>query len=143
MHNQHTKISNAKSYNCIFTYSQESVKITLLEFFSTHTLQLHLLLAVNNIVQHYKLPTHSDLAFYSNWSNLNSCKPELILWLFPRYSSPNFLPWCHRLFFGALNATGCLLFKCSLKQEKVNAVSRLQETMVLWTLVEVALKHSR
>lgn len=67
-----------KSYNCIFTYSGESVTITLLEFFYTCTSQLHLLLAVNNTVQHYKLSTHFDLAFYSNWSNLNSCKPELI-----------------------------------------------------------------
>lgn len=130
---KHTSYSNAWTahqnqqcliYNCVFTYSREGVKIILLELFCSHTLQLHLLLAVNNTIQHYKLSIHSDLAFCSNWSNLNSCKPKLVLWLFPRYSSPHFLLWCHRLFFRALSVTACLLFKCNLNQEKGNAVYR-------------------
>lgn len=65
------------------------VKITLLEIFYTPTLQLHLSLAGNNTVQHYKLSTYSDLTLYSNFSNLNLWKPDLILLLFPRYSGFN------------------------------------------------------
>lgn len=78
MHRQLPK-SAMPNLTTISTHPRESIKITLLEIFSSPTSQLHLLLAVNNTLQHYKLSTHSDLALYSNFSNLNSWKPELIL----------------------------------------------------------------